>query len=65
MDQSSRIFDAIVWLLDPVIAAVGKRGKSKAGVLGDAILLSFVEYHLVYESYEMRMVWLARRGGEV
>jgi len=30
-------------------------------VLRDAILLSFVEYLLAYESYEMREVWLARR----
>jgi len=30
-------------------------------VLGDAILLSFVEYLLAYESYGMREVSLARR----
>jgi len=35
--------------------------RPRHGVLGDAILLSFVEYLLAYESYGMREVWLARR----
>ena len=29
-------------------------------LLGDATLLSFLEYLLAYESYKMRELWLAR-----
>jgi len=66
MDQSSRIFEAIVWAWDPFIAAIGKCGESGAvlrEVYGDAVLLAFVEYLPAYEPYGMRQVWLARRGG--